>query len=55
MANNNHRRLVEWAWLYGSRCYVGKPRTRPWWKKKCRKTTRLKLNTEYKDKNDNAF
>lgn len=42
MKSNWCRRLYEWAWGAGERCYVGKMRTKPYWKRHCRKVTRLK-------------
>ena len=49
MKSNWYRRLYEWAWGAGERCYVGKMRTKPYWKKHCRKTIRNKLKSEQKD------
>ena len=46
MKSNWHRRLYEWAWGAGEKCYVGKMRTKPYWKKHCRKTTRRKQKNE---------
>ena len=42
MKSNWYRKLYEWAWGAGERCYVGKMRSKPWWKRHCRKTTRQK-------------
>ena len=50
MKSNWYRKLVEWAWFGGEHCYVGKMRTKPYWKRQCRKLTRRKL----KDRVDNA-
>lgn len=43
MKRNWYRKLYEWAWGAGEKCYVGKMRTKDYWKKHCRKTTRRKL------------
>ena len=48
MKSNWYRKLYEWAWGAGERCYVGKMRSKNWWKKNCRKTTRRKLKDEGK-------
>lgn len=50
MKSNWYRRLYEWTWGAGERCYVGKMRSKPYWKKHCRKITRRKEQVEQKDK-----
>lgn len=46
MNGNWHRKLYEWAWMAGEKCYVGKMQTKPFWKKHCRKITRQKQKKE---------
>lgn len=46
MKGNWHRKLYEWTWGAGAKCYIGKMRTKPFWKKYCRKTTRKKQKVE---------
>lgn len=43
MKSNWYRKLYEWAWGAGERCYVGKMRSKSWWK-----NTVVKQQDEYK-------
>ena len=49
MKSNLYRKFYEWAWGAGEKCYVGKMKSKSWWKRNCRKTTRLVINKDVED------
>jgi len=49
MKSNLYRKFYEWAWGAGERCYVGKMKSKSWWKRYCRKSTRLVMNKDVED------